>query len=274
LEKKFLEIDLNKIIFFGCGNIAQALILGLLRAKISNKKILVINKNPMHDVFLKKYGIKRIYTNDLGKYKDHRDILFLAVKPKDIRVALDQLRLSNYSGIVCSLAAGINLNKISKSLSSDMVVRAIPTTASAFGLGNSAIYSDAPKSLKLTLVKRILEKVGSVLVLKQEKDMHGFTAAIGSGQAFLMKLLIEYDIELSKIANAKKRKEILINFIKSLVDHLKNDGFEKAIQKIASKKGTTEAGLDTLKKLRGNTILQETFKATKIRSKEIENEFK
>ena len=269
-----MEIDFNKIVFFGCGNIAQAIILGLLRAKISNKKILVINKNPMHDAFLRKYAIKRIHSNDLGKYKNLRDILFLAVKPKDMKVTLDQLRLSNYPGIVCSLAAGINLNTISRSLSSDMVVRAMPTTASAFGLGNTAIYSNSPKSHKSTLVKRIFEKVGSVLVLKQEKDMHDFTAAIGSGQAFLMKLLIDYEVELSKIANPKKRKEILITFIKSLVNQLENDGFEKAIQKIASKKGTTEAGLDKLKKLNGDNILRETFKATIIRSKEIENEFK
>jgi pyrroline-5-carboxylate reductase len=51
-------------------------------------------------------------------------------------------------------------------------------------------------------------------------------------------------------------------------------GFEKAIKKIASKKGTTEAGLVTLHKLGGNKMLNETFKATKIRSQEIENEFK
>ena len=117
-----MEKEFNKIIFFGAGNIAQAIMLGLLEAKTSSTKLLAINKNPMHDVFLRKHAIKKIFPKDLGKLNHPNNILLLAVKPKDINIAVDQLRFSGYEGTVCSLAAGVSLRKISQLLGSDSVV--------------------------------------------------------------------------------------------------------------------------------------------------------
>lgn len=274
MGKKYLEKEFNKIIFFGAGNIAQAIMLGLLDAKTPSTKLLAINKNPMHDVFLRKHAIKKIFPKDLGKLNHPNNVLLLAVKPKDINIAVDQLRFSGYEGTVCSLAAGVSLRKISQLLGSDSVVRAMPTTASAFGLGTTGIYSDKARGQKTKLIKKLFDKIGVTLVLKNEKDMHDFTAVVGSGQAFLMQLLKEYERGLASLADQKKNKAIIKNLLRSLFLQFEMYGFEKAIKKIASKKGTTEAGLVTLHKLGGNKMLNETFKASKIRSQEIENEFK
>lgn len=248
--------------------------LGLLDAGLSPKLVFAINKNPKNDAFLRKHAIKKIHSKDLENFNHENNVLLLAVKPKDINLAIDQLRLSGYRGIVCSLAAGIGLKKISSLLGSSLVVRAMPTTTAEFRLGTTAIYSDKPKAKKTKLIEKVFNLVGATLVLKVEKNMHDFTAIIGSGQAFIMQLLKEYETGLNNFSGKRNSKLIINSFLKSLSPQFEVYGFEKAIKKITSKKGTTEAGLARLNNFGVNKILKESFKSAKNRSKEIENEFK
>ena len=70
---------MKKIVFYGAGNIAQSIILGLISSGHNKENILFIDRNKKNQSVLKKLGIEE-YTID---HKDKIDLFFLAVKPKD-----------------------------------------------------------------------------------------------------------------------------------------------------------------------------------------------
>ena len=121
----------------------------------------------------------------------------------------------------------------------------------------------------------LLNKMGSTIELSSEKDLHEFTAVVGSGQAFIMEALKQYDEKLlmfSKNKNAASKN--LAMFISSIAQHIElNNGIEPSIKKIMSPRGTTYSGLKALKKNKISSIFKSAFKAAEKRSKEIQNEY-
>ena len=94
---------MKKIVFFGAGNIAQALIEGMLSSGINKKDILFIDRNTKNKHTMKKTGIK-----EYSIKKDHCDCLFiLAVKPKDALHAFDEICRQYKKPKIVSLVAGI-----------------------------------------------------------------------------------------------------------------------------------------------------------------------
>jgi pyrroline-5-carboxylate reductase len=151
----------------------------------------------------------------------------------------------------------------------------MPNTACAFGKGVTAIYALDQDSVAFSSANSLFRKVGHVLTLQNEDEMHRFTSIIGSGQAFLFQVLNTYLKELEKISSTDQvaTKSMFQDFISSLGDSFSQDSnFESLINKIKSPRGTTEAGLESLENNNLKKILQDAFQAAEDRSIEISNE--
>ena len=151
----------------------------------------------------------------------------------------------------------------------------MPNTASAFGKGVTAIYAMDQNSEAFGSANSLFKKVGHVLTLQNEDEMHRFTSIIGSGQAFLFQVLNTYLKELEKISltDQMATKLMFQDFISSLGDSFSQDSnFESLINKIKSPGGTTQAGLESLENNNLDKILQDAFQAAEDRSIEISNE--
>ena len=125
-------------------------------------------------------------------------------------------------------------------------------------------------------VIKLFEKVGIVITLKEEKKIDTFTGMIGSGPAYFFYLLKSYEKKLLKLCDGNKQKvnEIIVNLMKGVGASVENDkDLDKLISAVASKKGTTEAGLKSLKSNNLNQIFEKGLNAAIKRSKEISNEF-
>jgi pyrroline-5-carboxylate reductase len=121
----------------------------------------------------------------------------------------------------------------------------------------------------------LFRKVGHVLELKSENEMHRFTSIIGSGQAFLYQVLNIYLQELEKISPNQETdiKLMFKDFVGSLGDAFSQEqNFESLINKIKSPGGTTQAGLESLEMNGLSKILLEAFEAAEDRSMKISNE--
>ena len=93
---------MKNILFFGGGNIAQALISGLLLNGMSNKNIFFVERNPLNQKKLNSLKVK-----SLKKSNSDVDIVILSVKPKDAIQAYKEI-LNNYKNPkIVSLVAGI-----------------------------------------------------------------------------------------------------------------------------------------------------------------------
>jgi len=259
-----------KICFLGCGNIAQAIIDGLLKSGMQPSNISCIERNEQRVKSLKSQNLQIIELDNLASLDF--DLIVLAVKPKDALSAEKSIFKHASTAVILSVVAGIGIEKYSQPKS---IIRAMPNTASAFGKGVTAVYARDQNSEAFSSARSLLKKVGHVLTLQNEDEMHRFTSIIGSGQAFLFQVLNTYFKELEKISLTDQvtTKLMFQDFISSLSDSFSKDSnFESLINKIKSPGGTTQAGLESLESNNLDKILQDAFQAAEERSIEISNE--
>ena len=259
-----------KICFLGCGNIAQAIIDGLIKSGMQPSNIACIERNEQRVQSLKSQNLQIIELENLASIDF--DLIVLAVKPKDALRAAQSILKHAPTAIILSVVAGIGIEKYSQPKS---IIRVMPNTACAFGKGVTAIYALDQSSVAFSSANSLFRKVGHVLTLQNEDEMHRFTSIIGSGQAFLFQVLNTYLKELEKISSTDQvaAKSMFQDFVSSLGDSFsQNPSFESLINKIKSPGGTTQAGLESLEKNNLDKILQDAFKAAENRSIEISNE--
>ena len=259
-----------KICFLGCGNIAQAIIDGLLKNGMQPSNIACIERNEQRIKSLKAQDLQIIELENLASL--NFDLIVLAVKPKDALSAEESIFKLAPTAIILSVVAGIGIEKYSQPKS---IIRAMPNTACAFGKGITAIYALDQDSVAFSSVNSLFRKVGHVLTLQNEDEMHRFTSIIGSGQAFLFQVLNTYLKELEKISSTDQvaTKSMFKDFISSLGDSFSQDSnFESLINKIKSPGGTTQAGLESLQNNNLDEILKDAFTAAENRSIQLSEE--
>jgi len=252
--------------FLGCGNIAQAMIVGLLDSGLKPASINVQNRNQKKKKFYEKNSIKRLAVTKANS--TNFDFIFLCVKPADAKDAIEGSTINWGKTTLVSVVAGISSQKLKIFANSEKVIRIMPTTSAEFGKSITAIFMAEEQKKQTKKLIPLLNKMGSTIELSSEKDLHEFTAVVGSGQAFIMEALKQYDEKLLKFSKN------LSMFVSSIAQHIElNNGIEPSIKKIMSLKGTTYSGLKALKKNKISSVFKSAFKAAEKRSKEIQNEY-
>ena len=101
-----------KICFLGCGNIAQAIIDGLLKSGMQPSKIACIERNEQRVNSLKTQDLQIIELENLASVDF--DLIVLAVKPKDALSAEQSILKLAPKSIILSVVAGIGIEKYSQ----------------------------------------------------------------------------------------------------------------------------------------------------------------
>ena len=263
---------MKNIVLFGGGNIAQAVAEGLINANFKASNIFYIDRNLKNQKALKKLKIK-----NLTKYTSTKvDLFILAVKPKDAIDAYKQILNDFEDPKIVSFVAGIKSKKYLKFNQDIQFLRAMPNTSARFNLGITAIYNSSFSKNNLAKVSRLFKKIGIVMNLDNETKMDTFTGMIGSGPAYFFYLLKSYEKKLMSLCNQDKKKvnAAMVNLIKGVGSSIENNNnLDKLIEAVASKKGTTEAGLKSFKSQKLNKIFEKGISSAIKRSKEISNEF-
>ncbi len=262
---------MKNILFFGGGNIAQALVSGLLLNGISNKNIFFVDRNPLNQKKLNNLKVK-----NLKKSNSNIDIVILSVKPKDAIQAYKEI-LNNYKNPkIVSLVAGIKSSTYTMLDNKAEFMRAMPNTASKYGQGITALYNSSFKKSNFKKASSIFLKLGTVIEVDNDSEIDIFTGVIGSGPAYFFQTLKSFEKKLMRLCNQDEKivREIIANLMKGVGSSIENDGnLDNLIKAVASKKGTTEAGLKSLKSNNLNQIFEKGLNAAIKRSKEISNEF-
>ncbi len=182
-----------KIGFIGLGNMANAIIGGMLAQKICTPEEITgcSHTQETADRVAKQYGIKTC----AGGNQDvalKSDLLFLAVKPQVLPEVLKEIKFSLLpETLVVSIVAGKSLEYLAKELGPDTrIIRAMPNTPALVGEGCSAICAnDHVNSVELEQVKGIFNSFGKGIVVP-EKWMDAVVGVSGSGPAYVF-LFIE-----------------------------------------------------------------------------------
>ena len=120
-----------------------------------------------------------------------------------------------------------------------------------------------------------MKRIGIIIELEKESKIDTFTGMIGSGPAYFFYLLKSYEKKMMNLCNKDKKQvnDIMVNLMKGIGFSIENNDLNNLIMAVASKKGTTEAGLKSFKANDLDKVFEKGLDAAIKRSKEISNEF-
>jgi len=185
------ELTGRKIGFLGAGNMASALIGGLVKSYLVEPSAVMAS-----DVDPERRGhiARELHVHMTADNRDvvrFADVLVLAVKPKVAPTVLDEIGAAvRPEQILISICAGITSAFIESRLKHKVpVVRVMPNTPALVGAGISALACGTHAcSSHCAVARSILEAVGEVVEL-EEKHLDAVTAVSGSGPAYFFYLM-------------------------------------------------------------------------------------
>ncbi|MBL8397495.1 MAG: pyrroline-5-carboxylate reductase [Candidatus Accumulibacter sp.] len=239
-----------RITFLGGGNMANALIGGLVKTGFAASDIAVIELGAQGRAKLRLvYGV-RCYETPTTAALDC-DALLLSVKPQQMREACASLNKFLRQQLVISIAAGLRLADLSRWLGDySKIVRAMPNTPALIGAGITGLCAMPAVSMAERLgAERILQAVGSTLWIAEEDQMDAVTAVSGSGPAYVF-LFIEalqqgaQELGLSPV----QARQLSIDTVLGAARLAAQSDEAAAVlrERVTSKGGTTEAALRTM----------------------------
>ena len=240
-----------KITFIGGGNMADALIGGLLRKGFASSELRAVEINPEARARLQqKYGVA--CADQIPPVRDDEVILF-AVKPQQMREAARNSGLVANANLVLSIAAGITLTSLSRWLGAHRrLIRAMPNTPALIGEGVTGLYAldgAAVTADDRARAERILSAVGSTVWIEKEEQMDAVTAVSGSGPAYVFYFIEALEAAAKQLGLPVEtaRKLALEAFIGAArLAAASAEPIAVLRQRVTSKGGTTEAALSSM----------------------------
>lgn len=268
-------IEGKKICFVGAGAMAEAILCGLLNKRIVKPgQISVTNRDDRFrlDELVYNFGV----VADVDRYTSitEADILILAMKPKDVKDALSDIKsYTNPNQIVISVVAGISTSYITSLLEHEApVIRTMPNTSAIVGLSATGLCAGRTASTEhVELAMEIFESIGIVL-LTEEKKLDAITGLSGSGPAYVYYLVEalttgSIDVGLEKEEAQTLILQTLIGAAQMLIETKEDPGYLR--EKVTSPNGTTQAGLDTLRAYNFEEAIRMCVQRATARSKEL-----
>lgn len=269
--------DVMNITFIGGGNMASALISGLLQQGFAAQQLYVVEINVENCEKLKlEFGI--LATNDLAEGVAKSDVVLLSVKPQQLHDLTQDLMPLLKDQLLISIAAGIRVSDIMRWLGGyERVVRAMPNTPSLVRSGVTGLYAaSSVNELDRKNAESILAAVGSTLWVVEEEMLHAVTAISGSGPAYIfyfIESLQQAGIELG-LTPVQARQLSLQTFLGAgKLASLSEEDVITLRARVTSKGGTTERAIQAMEKSDIKHKIIAAIRAASDRSYEMSDEF-
>ena len=261
---------MKNILLIGCGHMGYS----LMNAWLKSKKYSVFVVDPNQHSKLEKLKIKKklklkIYKkiteiNDFSNF----DYMVFAVKPLDLKNILYELATTKFKkdSIIISVIAGIKTKLFENSLKfNKQIVRVMPNMPALIGEGMNCIYANKFINLKnKNEIKKLIEFTGKSVIFDKEKYIDMATAVSGSGPGYIFNIIDAMQKAAIKLGFKKNVAEFLVNetFKGSIHLLLQNKlTAEKLVSSVATKGGTTEAGLKVMNHYKMHKIFTKSIKA-------------
>lgn len=244
------------IAFFGAGSMAEAILRGIVEAKlIDPSRITVLNRQNADRLreLSSAYGVVPAI-EDAHKQDALRtaDIIILGMKPKDAASAIGSLRdRLRPEQLLVSVIAGLSIATIHELLGNKQpIVRTMPNTSSTIGLGATGIsFSETVTETQRASALAIFDAVGMSVVV-EEHLIEAVTGVSGSGPAyvyFMMEAMIEAGVQLGLTREAATA--LTAQTVRGAGEMVKLTGEDPAElrRKVTSPNGTTFAALEIMR---------------------------
>ena len=267
-----MSID-KTIGFIGAGNMAEAMIRGLLRGgdfAIAQ----IAASGPREDRMRELRETYGIYATTDNKVPAASEIVVLSVKPQILARVLDEVGGTiSPEALVISIAAGVPVAAIQTRLADGTrVVRAMPNTPALVDAAATAIArGEYARESDLEDARRIFDAIGTTVVL-DESLMDAVTGLSGSGPAYVFLILEALSDAGVKVGLSRRTSQLLaaqtvLGSAKLLLETNEHPGMLKDM--VTSPGGTAITGLHTLEHGGIRTTLMNAVEAATRRSREL-----
>ena len=266
-----------KIAFIGGGNMAAALIGGLVDKVAAAGDIHVVDLNADALAALHaRFGVSTASAIDGALV--NVDVIVLAVKPQQMRDVVAAIKPFIGAQLVVSIAAGIRMADIARWLDGHQaVVRAMPNTPALIGKGITGVAAGQQVStLQRAQADSILKAVGQTLWVGAESDLDAVTAVSGSGPAYVFYFLEAMEqAALALGLSAADGMELAKATFEGATELARRSDEPVSLlrERVTSKGGTTYAALTSLEQSGVKEAIVTALKAAATRSKELGDEF-
>jgi len=240
-----------KIGFVGAGNMAQAIIGGLIKTGTAASKLYIYDPNKaLVTRLVERLGVQA--AADSRTLLGQCDVVVLAVKPQIMQSALGALAGYDLKkdAFFISVAAGLPIALMQKWLGAPHpLVRVMPNTPALVGAGMSGLYADELVSpAQRQSAESIVRAVGAAIWVDEEALIDTVTAVSGSGPAYFFYFIeaLEKAAMKNGLDAAQARLLSLETAFGAAKLALESDvGASTLRERVTSPGGTTEAALET-----------------------------
>ena len=264
------------IAFIGGGNMASAIIGGLLQQGLPAGQITVVE--PVADARARlqaQFGVATLEAP--GAALQQAGLVVWAVKPQTFREAAQQARAFTGAALHLSVAAGIRSDSIAQWLGTERVVRSMPNTPALIGKGMTALFArPAVSGDDRALVDQVVATTGDALWVSAEPQLDAVTALSGSGPAYVF-YFIEAMTEAGTAMGlpAAQAQQLAIATFIGAGELARASSEPPAVlrERVTSKGGTTYAALTSLENDRVKELFGRALHAAERRARELGDEF-
>lgn len=274
------QLNNKKISFIGGGNMAQALISGLISCGI-NPELITVSAPSVET--REQYAKQQMHTVDSSVDPKaaviDADVVVLAVKPQMMQQVVSEFAYALDKQLVISVAAGLSTDILSEMLGGYRnIVRAMPNTPSKIQMGATGLYATSNiNDQQKQLATAVMEASGLVMWVDSEEQMHAVTAVAGSAPAYVfyfIESMIDGAVALG--LDQEQASALAMQTVLGAATMAKgsDDSPSELRLKVMSPKGTTQAAIESMQ---GNEIgrqIGEAMQACYDRSKALSEEMK
>jgi pyrroline-5-carboxylate reductase len=239
----------SPIAFVGGGNMAVALIGGLLKSGRAPESIQVVEPSaPQRERLERQFGLRPLAA--AGPELAGCDMVVWAVKPQLFAAAAAPCAPHVAGALQLSVMAGIRSEAIVRASGSPRVVRAMPNTPALIGQGIAGLYArEAVSADERAAVEQVLQPTGRLLWVAHEDDLDAVTALSGSGPAYVF-YFIEAMMQAAQdmgLSEAQGRELAQATFAgASALAQASAESPSVLRERVTSKGGTTHAAIGVM----------------------------
>ncbi|WP_373100864.1 MULTISPECIES: pyrroline-5-carboxylate reductase [Pasteurellaceae] len=266
------------IAFIGGGNMAQAIVFGLLKKGYPAQQIIVCDPNQdRRDIFAAQ-GVQ--VSDDNLAAATRAEAVLLAVKPQVIGAVCAPLSAVNFADkLLISIAAAVPVARLQALLpGARHIVRVMPNTPAFVSAGMAGLFAEPnlPQPLK-AFAQELLNAVGESCWVEKESDMHLITAASGSSPAYFFLFMEAMQNALTEMGLTETDARLLVQQSAFGAAKMAAENpalsFAQLRQNVTSKGGTTAAALAVFTQHDLEQTVRQAIRACVQRSQEMEKLF-
>ena len=262
------------ISFVGGGNMAQALIGGLISRGLPPTRITVSDPVEKVRLLLTEKDV-HVTDDNIAAIRD-ADIVLFAVKPQVLASVLKPLKGLLEGKLVMSIVAGAEIATIANLLDTNRIVRVMPNTPALVQTGAHGLYAtEAVNAQDRELASQVLAATGLTIWVNSEAQIDAVTAVSGSGPAYffyMMESMIRAGKNLGldeKVATALTLQTALGAAQMAITSSNTPAELRK---NVTSPNGTTQAALEVFDRAQISQNIQAALAAAQKRSQELAQE--